>query len=177
MRQFLHEKAFVHIGFIRKVHGYKGDVKVALEEVYVKDLLETKFIFIEFGGHKVPFRVENVSSSVDIIVKFDKVDGAQISGTLARKQLFLLEDQLVHAKKFISEQKKKNEWVGYHIIDEVSGLSFEIMEIQEFPQQIMAVVANEAKDILIPLHKEFILNIDNNKKNILMKIPDGLLDL
>jgi len=42
---------------------------------------------------------------------------------------------------------------------------------------LLNVTSIQNKEILIPFHKDFIVNIDDAEKIILMDIPDGLMDL
>ena len=45
------------------------------------------------------------------------------------------------------------------------------------PQQRLAQVIYEGKEVLIPLNDETIEKADQNKKTLFLKLPDGLLDI
>jgi 16S rRNA processing protein RimM len=45
------------------------------------------------------------------------------------------------------------------------------------PQQEIAVVVYQNKEVLIPLNEKLIVSIDEDKKVILMDLPEGLLTL
>ena len=49
-------------------------------------------------------------------------------------------------------------------------------DIFETPQQLLAQVTYQEKEILIPLNEDFIIKIDNKKKSISLQLPDGLID-
>ena len=53
----------------------------------------------------------------------------------------------------------------------------EIKEVIAFPQQEMAVIFQEEKEIFIPLHKDLLEKIEEKKQCIHMNLPEGLLDL
>ena len=57
-------------------------------------------------------------------------------------------------------------FIFYNIIDIVENKN----------QDLFEVVVNE-KRILIPIVDEFIVNIDNDNKKIVMNLPEGLTDL
>ena len=76
-----------------------------------------------------------------------------------------------------SPRNIKDKWSDYRIKDEKTQAYFDIIRTEEFPQQLMAVVEVEKKEILIPLNEQLISDIDKENKIILMAIPEGLLDL
>ena len=41
----------------------------------------------------------------------------------------------------------------------------------------MAKIKQDSKEILIPLNNQFIVEIKEKKKQIIMNLPDGLLDV
>ena len=73
--------------------------------------------------------------------------------------------------------KENDQWIGFNIIDSSNHKSFEILRIEEFPQQLMAVVKKNDMEVYIPLNNEFISEIDDENETILMDLPEGLLDL
>ncbi len=66
---------------------------------------------------------------------------------------------------------------GFKVMDIHQGEIAEIEEVVEFPQQEMAYVTYNDKTILLPLHPNFIVEIDRENKIITMNLPEGLLDL
>ena len=52
-----------------------------------------------------------------------------------------------------------------------------IEDIEEYPQQEMAVLKYKEKTILIPLIESFIEREDEANKRIYINLPEGLLDL
>ena len=65
---------------------------------------------------------------------------------------------------------------GCNIIDE-DGKSYGIVkEVEEFPAQITLRVARKnGKDFFVPFIKEFIVNVDIKKKEIVIKLMEGML--
>ena len=52
-----------------------------------------------------------------------------------------------------------------------------IREIVEYPQQLIAVVEYEGKEIMIPLAEQLIIEIDEENQKLVMELPEGILDL
>jgi ribosomal 30S subunit maturation factor RimM len=49
--------------------------------------------------------------------------------------------------------------------------------VREFPEQEMAVIFRNNKEILVPLHADLIVKVDHEKNTVTVSIPDGLLEL
>ncbi|MFN5544734.1 MAG: hypothetical protein ACK49O_05890, partial [Bacteroidota bacterium] len=52
---------FIEIGTVQKVHGTKGEIKLALS----KQVLLKKWAFLEFQGKPVPFYIEQKTGNAD----------------------------------------------------------------------------------------------------------------
>ena len=71
-----------------------------------------------------------------------------------------------------------NHLKGYRIRTPQDELLGTIQEIIENPGQILlSVLPQEGNNILVPLHDDFIVNVDHRKKIIIMDLPDGLTDI
>ena len=106
----------------------------------------------------------------------DDVDGRQESDKLAGKEFWVPLEQ-VKPRHQKSPRNIKAKWEDYTIYDEKSGVSFAILRTEEFPQQLMAIVETNGKEMMIPLHEQLIVEIDKEKKVIRMEIPEGLMEL
>ncbi len=177
MKQFLHEQQFVEVGFVRKAHGYKGEVKIAVEEPFEEDILNSPFLFIGMDGFMVPFKINSVNTTKDIIIRFDRMDSSSETERIIGKNLFLLEHDIIHAKEHLGNQNLVNKFIDYQIHDKQSNATFSINDIREFPQQIMAVIELKGRELLVPFNDEFIERIDERRKVIYMDLPEGLLEL
>ena len=47
---------------------------------------------------------------------------------------------------------------------------------KNLPQPVFEI-DYKSKIVMVPIHKDLIIKIDNDKKNIFFRIPDGLLDI
>jgi 16S rRNA processing protein RimM len=78
-----------------------------------------------------------------------------------------------------SEVLEKNDnyiFIDYVIYNNNSIIGKIIDIVENKNQDLFEVVFNE-KRILVPLVDEFIVNIDNDTKKIIMNLPEGLTDL
>lgn len=166
----------VSIGFCKKPHGIGGELKVQIEAEYLEDFLHAEVIFIEMGGKQVPYFVENIRSGNEILIKLEDVNSREAASPLAAKEIFLREKDLSPEEED-EEDFDYQDFIGFQIIDTEAGMIGEIENIIEYPQQMMAVLQYQGREILIPLHENLIHDINIEDQTLLMNLPIGLLDL
>ncbi|MCB0654391.1 MAG: 16S rRNA processing protein RimM [Saprospiraceae bacterium] len=170
---------YIQIGFALKTHGVGGEIKFNIEDEYWDDFEEADVLFLEVSGRKTPYFVEEIKSGGSmLLVKFEDINSREEASALTSRPVFMRE-------KDMSEKEEEDLRVedmfdllpGYMIVDMSGKEVGEIKEVLEFPQQIMAVVDYNEREILIPLNDVFIKGIDQRKKAILMELPEGMLEL
>jgi len=68
--------------------------------------------------------------------------------------------------------------IGYTIFDEENEKVLgTIAEMIEQPHQLLAKIFIENKEVLIPLNESTLLEINRKKKEVLVDLPVGLLDV
>ncbi|MFN5545572.1 MAG: ribosome maturation factor RimM, partial [Bacteroidota bacterium] len=67
--------------------------------------------------------------------------------------------------------------VGYTLVDIALGQIGILKALEELPNQIMLITRYKDKDVLIPAVEEFIIEIDDKKKLVLLDLPQGLLEI
>lgn len=171
---------FVSIGYTKKPHGIKGEIKLQIEEYYLEDLLQAKVVFIRLKGQEVPFFIEEIRVGNNIIGKFEETNTPEAALTISNKEIFLREQDLIPDEDREPEEAGQLSYmrcVGYTIYDKTIGPIGKITEIVEFPQQEMAFIEYLEKEVMIPLNPAFIIRLNKPKKIIEMDLPDGLLEL
>lgn len=169
---------YINIGKTHKTRGVIGELKYSVSDEYWEDFLKAEVLFIEVSGRKTPFFVETIKTDNQEVLKLEDVDSLEAAGALTNKVIFMRESDL--SEKDVQEMPLTSMFdilPGYLMEDEKAGEIGEIIEILEFPQQIMALVQFGKKEILIPLNDSFIQDIDQKKRRMLMKLPEGLLEL
>ena len=79
-------------------------------------------------------------------------------------------------KSAVLEKNNNYIFIDYLIYNNNSIIGKIIDVVENKNQDLFEVVFNE-KRILIPLVDEFVVNIDNENKKIIMNLPEGLTDL
>lgn len=165
------------IGKIGKPHGVKGEVSFMFEDD-VFDRIDTDYLILEVHGILVPFFFDEYRFKSDstALMKFCGIDSKEQAQELTGCDVFF-------PKKLSDRDENDLTWdeiQGFTLIDEnvercVIGT---ITSIDDSTTNILFNVrTTDGHDILVPAAEELILNVNAEKKEIRLKLPEGLLDL
>jgi 16S rRNA processing protein RimM len=171
---------YVSIGYIKKPHGVKGEVRVTIADEYWEDFLQTPVIFLRIKGKPVPYFVEEVRPGNLMLVKFEQVSSLTQALELSSCEILLKNTDVLPRSTADNLSKQGlgfNHCQGYELIDVEKGAVGIISEILDLPQQEMAIVEYKGKELMIPLHDQLVEKLDGKNKKLLLRLPDGLLDL
>jgi 16S rRNA processing protein RimM len=160
------------IGRIAGKHGFRGEMNIALDdESTAKILKKGNFLFIEIDGKGVPFLIEGVSGNTSVI-KLADIDTEEDVKTLTGQPILLESNKIKHSAVFSWDHLN-----GFTVKD--TDLCFEgtIEQIELYPQGPIMLVKTNGKTHLITIVEEWIVRIEEDKKEIFMKLPEGLTEL
>ena len=168
------EEAF-YIGYITKTKGLKGEVQLFFE-FDSPELLDLDVVFADMNGKMVPYFVSSYKLQANNTGNFyfDDIDHIDKAQPLLRKKIYLPLDKMPDRS---DEDFHYNDLKGFVVSDEVHGELGEILEVNEYPQQFVATISYQNKEVLFPLNEDMIIEIDEDEKTILVELPEGLLDL
>ena len=164
------------LGTITKLHGFRGQLIIRLNNITSDKIQEMELVFIEIDGLPVPFFVTDFSERdvSSLLIKLEDIDDKIKASTLIDARVFVtsLPDNT------ISDQFSDfNQLVGYEVIDKNIGSLGILKEIIEIQQNPLFRIMNNNKEILLPAYKEFILEINASKGTIIVETPEGLTEL
>jgi 16S rRNA processing protein RimM len=163
------------LGRITKVSGYEGAVTIRLEKVFFENIPQMESVFLEIEGRPVPFFISDMEySGADILkLTFAGYDCIDKIGEFTGCRVFLTTTLNENSKI-----KDIHTLSGYQVFTADEKLLGIIREIITNPgQMLLSVITTGKKEILIPLHEDFIVSIDKKKKTIIMDIPEGLTEI
>jgi len=169
---------YIQIGQLKKTYGLEGELRMRVDDQYWEDLLTADVLFVDIKGQKIPFFIETIKDGDEILIKFEDLDDRDAAADISNKSLFLRTQDLIPAEQRehpLSDQL--THLIGYQIQTEAGQKIGPILELLEMPQQVLASVDYEKKEILIPLVDDFIVDIVEAEKKIIMTLPEGMLDL
>ncbi len=170
--------AYIQIGFLRKTHGVRGEIKAVVEEPFEEFFFQCERIFLEIKGIKQPFFLKSVRGGGELIVAFENVDHREAALLLQHKPILLPQEEVPEELLEVFQKPGPHEYlVGYTLVDQHSGRAAAIQAIRQMPQQDLAVVLYRDKEVLIPLIPAFIRSTDDEQKRLVMDLPEGLWEL
>lgn len=164
------------IGYITKTRGLKGEVQLFLEFEDYEELDLQEAVFIEIEKKLVPFFVTKaqVLQNSTAYLFLEDVDHIDKAKPLVKSSVYLSKDKLPVREEgtfYVSDLK------GYIVHDKTYGALGEIIAINEYPQQDIAVVQYGPKELLFPIIDDFIVEIDEEKGLLEVDLPEGLVDV
>ncbi|MFK8005907.1 MAG: ribosome maturation factor RimM [Saprospiraceae bacterium] len=173
---------YISIGFTKKEHRLKGELKVLVDDEYLEDLLKTPVIFLSIKGRHLPYFVEETRLENELIIKLEDVDSKEAAHLLSSKEIFLQPANILkkEEKELVFENPSNllfGHLVDFMLVDSELGELGKIIDVVEFPQQEMAVIPHNGNEFFIPIHESLIEKIDEEKQYIYMNLPEGILDV
>jgi 16S rRNA processing protein RimM len=165
----------IEIGLVVKSHGINGELIV--ETSYPDFFEDIKGpVFLDIDGLLVPFFIESaqVISQLRVRVKFDCTKGESKAKKLIGRALFIAENLTEDGEQFIPSPDVV---VGFAVIDSKFGLLGKILEVAYQHTNPVMIIAGKKNEILIPFHPDIITKVNFKKEQVLVKTPEGLIDL
>lgn len=166
---------YFKIGKLVATYGFKGDM-VLKHDLGKKTLFKgLKSFFIEEKRDVfIPVFIQSVKvkSGTENYVKLEGIDTKEKAHDFLQKEIWLLQ----HDFKKLAAVQAPISLVGYTIVSDNDELG-EIMEVIEQPHQLLCKIIVKGKEVLIPVHDDFVKKIDKKKRQILVDLPDGLLEI
>ncbi|RIJ49786.1 16S rRNA processing protein RimM [Maribellus luteus] len=163
------------IGFFRKTHGVHGEVVLEFEEHFEYSVEEAERFFVELDGLLVPFFIAEdglrFKSSKSAIVKFDWVDTEKYAKRLIGASVYLFLDEIVD-EPLESEALLK----GFVLFDAEKGEVGEIEQVDDYSGNVVLTVKHGDEELLVPFHPEFVVEIDEEQKRLILNLPEGLIE-
>ncbi len=168
------EQSF-YIGYISKTRGLKGELQLFFEFEDYQDL-DFDTLFVEVNKKLVPYFVDQIKyhTNSTAYLNLEDVDHIDQAQPLVRKKVYLSNDKMPERDP---DDFRMKDLVGFLVVDETHGELGEITEVQDLPQQFVATVDYNGKELMFPLNDDLILGIDPEEEIIEVDLPDGLVDL
>ena len=157
-------------GRILKPHGLKGEVKFDFETNTINTGDVDCFI-LEIEGILVPFFVEEYRSNGNL-VKFQNIDTPEQAKELNNAPIYLPLSSIAPEE----EIEDIHRFTFFDIEDEMLGYIGRILHIDDNTENVLFVVSCDGNEILIPAADDLVLDIDNEKRIIYMRLPEGLVE-
>lgn len=161
------------IGTTGRPHGTRGHLSLHIEEIYVEDLLRAKALLI--GDPAIPYFVERFAEGGKLTV--------QLETFTTREQVVLLANQPVHLptdQLSVEPEEENTPWdhlLDLTIIAEGYPAMGPIIDIMDLPEHYLAAIEYEGKTVYLPLHADLVVDVISERREVIMDLPQGLLEL
>ena len=164
-----------YLGRIVKTHGIKGEVTICIDADDPSAYSELKYFLMEVNHQFVPFFIDAIAFNGNkAFVSVQDVKTVQQASEYVGRDVYLPMDVL---PRLTGKQFYFHEIKGFVLIDEEKGELGVVADVIEYPMQSVIQVFKDDKEILIPIHDDFIKKVDRKTRKLLVKAPEGLIDM
>jgi 16S rRNA processing protein RimM len=166
---------YFKIGKLVAAHGVKGELVLKHELGKKTALKGLQTIFIEERKNSfLPWFVEStrLKSEDEVFVHLEGVATREAASRLTQKEVWFTQADV---KKFSAKSSPIN-LLGYIVVDDGKPIG-EILEVIEQAHQMLCRIEMSKKEVLIPLNDDTLQKIDHKKKEVIVKLPEGLLEI
>jgi 16S rRNA processing protein RimM len=167
----------VKVGYVQKPHGINGELIIRFQEEYYETLEEVPPIFLEIDNLLVPFFIAEeglrFKSSESVITRLDWVDSDAKAKALCGLSVFVDANDVIAT----DDEMSPHELVGFLLFGEDIGLIGEITEVHDYSGNLLLSVDYQGNDVLVPLNEDLIIRLDEDFREIELRIAEGLLNL
>lgn len=156
----------ISIGRITRTHGKRGEIQCLTTNEYW-DNADATFLILSIDNILVPFRVLNWrgKGSDSLIFQLDRITDEQSALPFLGCQAYMLTSDLSEENELMPTWQSL---VGYRILDTDQGELGTIIHVDESTINTLITLDNNQ---LIPLHEDFIIDIQQDKQLITICLP------
>ncbi|MDE6342957.1 MAG: ribosome maturation factor RimM [Muribaculaceae bacterium] len=177
----IREEELTAVGKLLKTHALKGEMNMLLD-IDPEYIEENNPVVLDVDGIYVPFYAESIrpKGNFSYLVKFEGISSEIEAKKFVNKTVYALRDRL---KEFMldnydEEYALYDDLIGWTIEDTELGEIGKVAEIDTNTENELFIVETpDGNRIFIPLTEDFIVEMNEDEKKILMQLPSGLIDL
>ena len=165
-----------HLGYVAKLHGFKGEVSLFLDVTDPSDYASLDAVYIDINDQLTPFFVESIKlkNGNFAAVRFEGLTDENAAKKILRKDIYL-------PAQILPELKGTNfydhEVVGFKVIDANFGEVGILEQVVDLPVNPLLQVMRGEKEVLIPFIDGLVTKVDREKKELHVAAPEGLIEI
>lgn len=167
----------VKVGFVHKPHGINGELVIRFQEEYYETLEEYPVIFLDIDNLLVPYFITEeglrFKSSESVITRLEWINSDAKVKELCGSSVFVNDDDVIE----FEDEMSTNALVGFQLFGENLGLIGQIKEVHDYAGNLLLLIDYQGKDVFVPINDDLIIRIDEDQKEIELRIAEGLFDL
>jgi 16S rRNA processing protein RimM len=166
----------IKIGFLAKPHGVAGEVLIRLLPELAGAEPEPSWLFVDVSGGLVPFEVHSarLRGEEGLLLGLDTITSDEKARRYQGAEVYIDPRELGANE---NEDLTLNALIGYNVVDKTFGPIGIITAIHDIKQNPLIEIDFNGTEVLIPLQDDFIVSLDKETRLLLVKTPEGLIDL
>nr|MBP7472441.1 16S rRNA processing protein RimM [Prevotella sp.] len=164
------------IGKLGRPHGIKGEVSFNFDDD-VFDRVDADYLILEIDGILVPFFIDEYrfKGSETALMKFADIDTQDRARELTGCKVFF-------PRKLSDSEDEEMSWaeiIGFSVVDaDTKKMIGKIKSVDDSTvNTLFEISVDDGDDILLPAHENLVKEVNVERHEIVMQLPDGLLDL
>ncbi|MCQ2157949.1 MAG: hypothetical protein MJY53_06135 [Bacteroidales bacterium] len=155
----------LQIAKVLKSNGIDGDILIGIRDIEIQDIDLKEPVFIYFDGLPVPFFIESISpkGTGKAIVHITDVNSLKDAEEIVGEGIFIDAEE---------EDEQENDFIGWEVFDKGERIGA-VTGIEPIPGNLCLYIGEK----LIPLHEDFIIEADPQKKELFLELPEGIMSL
>ena len=152
----------LQIAKILKSNGTDGGLLIGMRDIDTEDINLKEPVFIEFDGLPVPFFIQDITprGTSKAIIHLNDICSLQDAEEIVGRAVYVDSD--------IEEEEEEN-FLGWTVFDRDVKVGI-VDGFEDIPGNPCLAIG----DILIPLHEDFVISIDDKERILTLDLPSGL---
>jgi len=161
---------------ILKSNGIEGEILMGFREIDPEDLNLKEPVFINFDGLPVPFFIESFSrkGTSRALVHLTGLKCLADAEEIVGKDVFAKEDA-IEGYEDDEEGLTIEDLPGWDLLDADGNKVGTISDYEDIPGNPCIYLETEDGQVMVPLHEDLILSVDEDSRSITMDLPEGLV--
>lgn len=171
---FFENDELTEVALIVRTYGLTGQLSFKIHQEFSNSTIKDNMpVFLLKEGIPVPFFIESVKDSGgNRVVKLKHIDDEGAANKFVGCKVLIILGEIEEI-----EPEEESEYSGYSVFDKHHGFIGTFVDFNMIPGNPVFETSFEGKTIILPFLEKFILKIDDEKKEIHIEAPEGLIDL
>ncbi|SET57890.1 ribosome maturation factor RimM [[Clostridium] polysaccharolyticum] len=167
---------YFRVGVIANTHGIRGEVKVYPTTDNVERFKVLKQVILDTGREKIDLEIQGVKFFKNMaILKFKGIDNINDIEKYKGKDLLVTRENAVELEE--DEFYLADVLDAKVVTDEGEELGVIADVLETGANDVFVVETKEGKEVLFPVTKECVLDIDTDEMVVTVHVLPGLLDI
>ncbi|MBQ3731146.1 MAG: 16S rRNA processing protein RimM [Muribaculaceae bacterium] len=169
----------IAIGHYNKPHGVAGEISATID-VDLELLEDLSCLVSDIDGIFVPFFIKacRPKNSETVLLTIDGISSEQEVSRLVNHDIFALKrDYRQEAVDADADGYPLDYFIGFSLLDSDGTRLGEIIDVDEQTENAIFIIERDGREIMVPASDDLVEEFDLDKKEMVMNLPQGILDL